>query len=275
MKFLKTKFALRLRRIFSFSIRQQCVGATFILTAALIATQLVTDSLRLDILIILAGLSYIVSAIVLRENLRGWEFLTLLSLPAFYTAAVFLFYFLLPTRWLTRLPIAFLYAIGMYAILLTENIFNVAAQRTIQLLRAAHTVGLLLTLLTVFFLIDTVISLKLPFYQNTLLSILIIFPLSLSALWSMELSPAISVRSWLGSLVITAVIAQLVLTISFWPVRSTLASLFVTGVFYTLVGMTQQYLIGRLFVKTTREFLGVFAVVLLLILFTTRWGSGF
>ena len=69
---------------------------------------------------------------------------------AFYGAVAF-FYFLLPVRWLTRIPVVVLYAVGIYALLLTENIYNVAADRTIALLRAAHSVGYLLTLDNVFF----------------------------------------------------------------------------------------------------------------------------
>ena len=61
-----------------------------------------------------------------------------LTLPTLFTAAVGLFYFLLPVRWLTRLPVVILYSIGIYALLLTENIYNVAAERTIALFRAAH-----------------------------------------------------------------------------------------------------------------------------------------
>ena len=68
-----------------------------------------------------------------------------------FTAAIALFYFLLPVRWLTRVPVAVLYAVGMYALLLTENIYNVAADRTIALLRAAQSIGYLLTLLTYFY----------------------------------------------------------------------------------------------------------------------------
>lgn len=256
------------------SKRQEFVCVTLLLTAGLLSTQLFTGSIRFDLLFGLSFAAYILSAITLREDLKRWEFVTLLTLPAYFTAAVFVFYFLLPTRWLTRLPIAALYAIGMYAILLTENIYNVAAQRTIALIRAAHSVGFLLSLVTVFFLIDTVLSLRLPFYGNTLLALIIIFPLALQALWSMELTPTISPMVWIATLVITTIITQLVFVFSFWPIGTTIEALFITTTFYSLVGMTQQYVIGRLFTKTTREFLVVLIVVFFLVLATTRWGIG-
>ncbi|RJR15214.1 hypothetical protein C4579_02805 [Candidatus Microgenomates bacterium] len=259
----------------TFSKRQQFVAVTIVLTILMMATQTFTGQIRFDIMGGLMLVTFILSAFVLREDLKGWEFVTLLILPTFYTAAVFLIYFLLPTRWLTRLPIAVLYAIGMYAILLTENIYNVAAERTIQLIRAAHSVGFLLSLVTIFFLTDTFLSLRLPFYFNLLLGFFIAFPLTFQALWSMELTEKISHMVWVSSLIISLIITEIFFIFSFWPVGSTIEALFVTTVFYSLVGMAQQYLIGRLFVKTSREFILVLVVVFFIIIFTTRWGGGF
>ncbi len=263
-----------LNNAFSFSKRQQFVIATLILASTLAATQLISGSIRVDLLLVLIAGTYLLSAIVLRDVLAGWEYVTLLTLPTFFTAAVFLFYYLLPARWLTRLPILALYAVGMYAILLCENIFNIAAERNIQLLRAAHSIGLILTLVTEYLLIDTALSLHLPFFMNALLTILITFPLVLQALWSMELTSAVSSAAWIGSLVITLVITELVIILSFWPIQLIQEAVLVTAVLYTLVGMTQQYLVERLFTKTIREFVLVLVVVFLLVVFTTKWGEG-
>lgn len=269
-----TTIRQRLKGAMSLSKRQQFVLATLVMTLLLMGTQIFSGGLRVDVLLGLVMTAYVFSAVVLRQDLSRWEYVTLLILPSFYTGAVFLFYFLLPERWLTRLPIALLYALGMYAILLTENIYNVAAERTIQLLRAAHSVGFLLTLITTFFLIQTMLSLRLEFYLNAIISMLIIFPLSLQTLWSMELTSTISSRVWIGSFVIALVISELVLILSFLPVRTTIEALYITTVFYTLVGMTQQLLIERLFKKTVQEYLIVFTIVSLLVLWTVRWGEG-
>ncbi|MEK7165872.1 MAG: hypothetical protein AAB874_03655, partial [Patescibacteria group bacterium] len=200
---------LRIRSRFQFSKRRQFVGTTLILTVVLMATQLVSSGIHPILLLGLVTLSYVMSFLVLRENLSGWAYVTTLTLPAYYSGAVYLFYLLLPTRWLTRLPIAMLYSVGIYAILLTENIYNVAAERNIQLLRAAHSVGFLLTLLTTFFLFDTVVSLHLPFYLNMLLTLVIVFPLELQALWSMELTPGISRTSLIAAACITLLMVEL------------------------------------------------------------------
>lgn len=270
----KLTFIQRVKGTLSLSKRQQFVLATLVMTVLLMGTQIFSGGLRVDVLFGLVITAYVLSAVVLRQDLSRWEYVTLLILPSFYTGAVFLFYFLLPERWLTRLPIALLYALGMYAILLTENIYNVAAERTIQLLRAAHSVGFLLTLITTFFLIQTVLSLRLDFYLNALVSFLIIFPLSLQTLWSMELTAMISSRVWIGSLVIALAVSELVLILSFLPIRTTIEALYITTVFYSLVGMTQQLLIERLFKKTVQEYIIVLTIVSLLVLWTIRWGEG-
>ena len=72
----------------------------------------------------------------------------------------------------------------MYALLLTENIYAVAANRTIQLVRAAHAVGFLLTVITAIFLIGTVFGLRLPFLANGIMVAVILWPLFLKGLWS-------------------------------------------------------------------------------------------
>src|SRR5688572_29699988 len=101
-----------------FTKRQRFVVVTGILTIGLLLTQLVSQEFRYPLVIVLSVAAYILSAFALREDIHGVEWLTLLTLPTFFTAAVALFYFLLPERWLTRLPVALLYGVGMYALLL-------------------------------------------------------------------------------------------------------------------------------------------------------------
>jgi len=50
-------------------------------------------------------------------------------LPLFYTLACALFYFLVPARFLTRIGMTSLYALGLYSLLLSENIFIVSSIR--------------------------------------------------------------------------------------------------------------------------------------------------
>jgi hypothetical protein len=215
--------------------------------------------------------AYVLSAWALRDDLRSIEWVSLLTLPTLFTTAVSLFYFLLPDRWLTRVPVVALYSVGMYALLLTENIYNVAVDRTIALLRAAHSVGFLLTLVTYFLLVQTVMAFRFPFFLNIICVGLITFFLVFQALWAVVLEYPVSKRVWRISGVITIVLAQLAGVFSFWPTQSTLIVLFLTTCFYGTVGMAQQYLVERLYKKTVIEFFSLTAIVFAIVVFATRW----
>jgi hypothetical protein len=258
-------------RRFSLSKRQQFVVATLILAFGLMLTQLVPGELRYPLTIGLSILAYITSVIVLREDLRGIEWITLLILPTFFTAAVALFYFLLPVRWLTRIPVVALYAIGIYALLLTENIYNVAADRTIALLRAAHSVGYLLTLITYFLLVQTVVAFRFPFYLNALIVACISFVLVFQSLWSVVLEDIVSRRLGSLTIAITIVLAQLSWVFSFLPTQSTLMVLFLTTSFYGMVGMAQQYLVEKMYKKTVIEFFTLCSIVFIIVMLATNW----
>jgi len=253
------------------SKRQQFVVITVLLTAGLMTTQLVSLDFRYPMIIALSVASYLLCAVGLREDLKGHEWATLLILPTLFTAAVAVFYFLLPTRWLTRLPIAVLYAVGMYALLLTENIYNVAVVRTIALLRAAHSVGFLLTLATYFLLVQTVLAYRLHAWTNALFIGAITYPLTLQILWAVNLEPKVGKRVTDLSVLLTVAAVELTWILSLIPVRTTLFALFLTTCFYGMAGLGQQYLSDRLYKRTVIEFFGVVAIVFVILFLTINW----
>lgn len=261
----------RWERKIALSKRQQFVSITIILTLGLIVTQMAPSDWRYPLVITFSLATFLLTAFGLREDLAGIEWLTLLALPTLFTAAVLLFYFLLPIRWLTRLPVAALYAVGMYALLLTENIFNVAAERSIALLRAAHTIGFLLTLVTYFLLISTIFSFRMSVGWTVIFIGSISFALILQALWSVELTARVSGVVGRTTAVLTLALMELVWIFEFWPVTSTLIALFLTTCVYCSVGMAQQYIGEKFYKKTAIEFGSVAVIVFILLLIATKW----
>lgn len=254
--------------------RQRFALLTTLTTVGLIATQLVPRvDLYLPTAFFLAFFAAVGSFIVFRPDVAGVRVFTSLILIAFYTWAVAFFYFLLPVRWLTRLPTAILFGIGFYAILLTENIYSVATGRSIQLLRAGRSIGLLMTLITVFLLFETVISLHLNMWSNAALFLIISSPLAFQSLWSMELDVALKRGTFFSALILGMCVSEVGVGLSFWPGNGTLQALFLTTFFYVVVGMSQQALIERLFSRTVREYIAVAAIVFILVLVTTSWGG--
>lgn len=253
--------------------RQKFIFTSLFLAFGLIFVQFADISLRY---LAIAGLSVLAAGLTLwslREALEEIRWFTTIILPTLFTAAVGFFYFLLPSTWLSRLPLAFLFALGMYALLLTENIFSVAAIRTIQLFRAASAVGFLLTLLIAFLLYDTIFSLRLSFWTNSLLVYSVSLPLLFHGFWSVNLEEKVSRKLLIYSLSFSLVLAEIALMISFFPLTVAMSSLFLTTGMYVLLGLTQAYLAERLFKQTIYEYLGVGIVVLLIMLLTARWGG--
>lgn len=277
MNFLKQSIAnfrrkyKKKQRALILTKRQQFVIITVILTAGMLLIQLIPEDWRISMVIALSILAYILSAIVFIEDLKGIEWLTILTLPTAFTAGVALFYFLLPVRWLTRLPAIIFYAIGFYALILTGNIYNIAANRTIALLRAAHSVGFLLTLVVYYFLIQTILSLGLFIIWQVLFIGVISFLLILQMLWAIELEAKINRRVWVISLLLTLIFVKFAWIFYFWPVKSTLIALFLATFFYSSVGMAQQYIQQKLYKKTILEFTLVSGIILILLFLVTRW----
>lgn len=212
----------------------------------------------------------------LRESL-GWN-ATLLTLvgPALFTEGIGMFYFLIPERvpqLISTTVILILYAIGIYALFLTSNIYTVAAARTIALLRAAHAVGFLLTLLTVFLLLDTLFSLKLGFLVNGVGAGLISFPLLLQGFWSIDLGHKLNHEVLNPAIVGAVVTAQSAVALSFWPISVPVAALALTTVSYVCLGLGQAKIQQRLFSRTIREYFLVGAVVFLTMFLTARWAG--
>lgn len=268
------RWFIRRQRHFSPTKRQQFVGVTIALTVGLLLTQLATGESRYPLVLVLSLTAAGLSAVVFWKEIRGMEWLTILTLPTLFTTAVALFYFLLPVRWLTRLPVALLYGVGMYALLLTENIYTVAADRTIALLRAAHSVGFLLTLFTYFLLVQTVLAFRLAAPVQMAVVGLISFMLALQSVWSMELSETLGRRVWHISIAITVFLTQLVWVFSFFPTKTTLLALLFTTAFYSTVGASQQYLVEKLYKKTVIEFFAVAAIVFIITIIATSWRGG-
>lgn len=263
------------RKVTAYEItkRQKFVLMSFFLIVILITTQTVGENLRYQTIGALTLATIFLAVFSLWGELSGIKYFLLLLLPAYFVAGASLFYFLLPVRWLTRLPFALLFGISVYLLMLTSNIYNVAAIRTIALLRAAHAVGLLFSLVATFFLTNVLFSLHLPFYFLVAGVIVIVTPLYLVGLWSYELEEYISRRVFVYTLIFTLVTAQVALILAFWPIVPINGALAVCTVMYALMGLAQFDFQGRLKGRVVFEHLIIALIVLIVVTISTRWGG--
>lgn len=266
----------------------------FVLVALLLAVlmwlseYLAVDS-RMQAVIGVVVFSYIICGWALFEDLKGIEWVTILMLPVLYTLGAGLFGFFLPTHIarlgdirleadmaqllanVIRIGFWIAFGVGAYTIMLTENILSVASVRTIQLLRAAHTAGFMMTLVVSLFLYNSIFSFKLAWWVNGLLAMGLTFPVVLQAIWYMELKEYVDSKVMMFAVVISLVMAQLAVVMSFWPVRAITVALFLTTALYVMVGTAQQYVIGRLFKRQMQDYIGVAALVTAATILVTSW----
>lgn len=234
--------------------REKFVIASALLSLGVLILQYISLDYRYLAVAIMTILSFFVSAWALSDDLQRHEWLTIVPSPSLYAAAIGLFYFLLPESALSRVFILVLFGLGMYALFLTSNIYSVAKGRTIQLLHAAHAIGLLFTLLTSLLFTNTIFSLKWPFFLNMLAIGLIHFPLILMSLWSIELEKRIGKRTLGLTLLLTFLMMEFGLALSFYPFSVWNNALFIMAFLYVSLGVLHNYLRGRLFNRTLTEY---------------------
>lgn len=251
--------------------RHKIIISSVILTIGLLSTQLVDFNLRFWFLGGLAVLAYILSLWSLWEGLNLTKATVLMVLPTFFTVAVASFYFLLPVRWLTRLPVAFLFGLTFYLLLLAQNVFNVASLRTIPLYRAASTASFLFTLLSAFFIYAVIFALHLMFFWNGLTVLLVSFPLIFQVLWTITMEDKISTALVIQSFILSLILGEVALGFSFWPNVAIIWSLSLSSAMYVLLGLTTQVLKGRVNRRVVWEYLAIGMAMFLVSFFTSSW----
>lgn len=210
---------------------------------------------------------------VLWEELSDVKYFLLLILPIFFFGSQIFFIRMTGGNGFVVFFSTLFYAFGTYSLLLTQNIYNVAAIRTIQLLRAANAVGFAFTLLCAFFIFSVIWGQRPPPWILAGLVFIFSFPLILQSLWSVELEEQISKKLLGFSLILSFVAAEIALGFSFWPILPTIGALAMIVCLYVLLGLSQYYLGRRLSGKTAWEYIGVAVVVMSIILVVTKWGA--
>lgn len=257
----------------NFNKRQKIVISAGLLTIGLLSTQLVNFDLRFRFLGGLAVMAYVLSLWSLKESINITKAFVLMILPTLFTLGVASFYFLLPVRWLTRLPVAVLFGLTFYLLLLAQNVFNVASLRTIPLYRAASTASFLFTLLAAFFLYHVIFAFNLLFLWNGVVVFLVSFPLILQILWSIQMEDRISGATVAQSFVLSLILGELALSLSFWPSSATIWALSLSSAMYVLLGLTTQSLRGRLTRRAGWEYTVIGFAMLVVTFFTTAWAG--
>lgn len=251
--------------------RHKIILVSVFLSLGLVSTQLVPLYLTYRFIAGLAILAFFLSIWALWEGLTPLKALILTILPVLFTLGVAVYYFyVLPVRWLTRIPVTLFFGLIFYILLLSQNVFNVASVRTIPLYRVASTTVFVLTIITAFMLYSVMFAFNLIFFWNGLIVFLITFLLVIHVFWSLEMEGINSVII-MYSIVISLVIGELAVVISFWPILKPINSVILATGLYITLGICTQTLKEKLMAIDNWIFIGFGSVVFLIAIFTTSW----
>lgn len=264
----KNKTVFTLLRFFT-NKRQKFIFSVILLSLGLFIAEYVLGKSGIVLVLTLSFLTSVFLYFSLRSDLKENFTPQVLILPFFYSLAVGLFYLLVPARFITRIGMTFLYALGLYSLFLSENIFTVSSIRTIQLLSGARTVSLVLTMLSYFFISNVVFSFHINVFLTLLLVFLYTFPILLHALWTYTLERDLfKYLFWVFCLSISLVEVAAFLWFSLGS--PTVIALFLTAICYVVLGLAHAWLEKRLFRSVILEYFWVTIIsFIFLILFTS------
>lgn len=215
--------------------------------------------------------SFALSYFALLEEIEKMDWFGLFFMPITLTVFFYLFYFLFPSRWLTRLPFIFVYAVSIYAVLLCSNIFNVGVEKSLQLYRAGFSINYFYLTFVAFLIFNILFSFKAIFLINVLGVGVAVFLLSIHLYWTIKLKKHLESQVISSAFFTAIVLSEMTALIGFVPLRSTIASLFLTTTFYSLGGVVYSHIDEKLFKETVREYIGVWIFVLLITLLSISW----
>lgn len=252
------------------SKRQRFISSVVVLSLGLFIAEYLLGKSGIYMVIGLSVLTIFLLYFSLRQDLKGYFTPQTFILPFMYSLGIGLFYLLVPARFITRVGMTGLYALGLYSLFLSQNIFTVSAVRTIQLLSSARTVSLVISLLSYFFISNVVFSFHINVFITLALIFFYSFLLVMHAIWvyTLEKNP-FSQIFWVVALSICLV--EIALFLWFGPSSPTVSALFLTAIFYVLTGLSQAWFEKRLFRSVILEYFWLTIISFLFLIFFTNW----
>ncbi len=270
VKVKKGSNRVKLRALFN--KRQKFIIAMLILSLAFFFSERVFMNAGILFSFIIAICTELFFLWSMYSDIQDTKSYQIFVLPFFYSLSFGLFYYLTPPRFLTNIIVTTLYAIGLYSLFLSENIFVVASIRTIALLTGARIVSFVLTLVSFFFLVNVSYSLHSNIFLTVGIIIVFTFFLLYHSLWTYTLDKSIlSSGTWVSLL--TLCISEMAILLWFWPSSPTVIALFLTGLFYIVAGLSHVWIDRRLFRNVLWEYVWVGLVIFIIFIFSTQWRS--
>lgn len=257
-------------KILALGKRHRFIIAVAILSFGLFISEYMVGKSAVSISFVLSFLTSLFLFLANKEDIEEHFSPSIFILPFFYSLSFGLFYFLVPSRFLTRILMTSLYALGLYSLFLSQNIFTLASIRTIALLSSARTVSFILTLISYFFLSNIIFSLDFSLIPTAILLFICSYFLVTHSIWTYTLEKSFFPQT-LWVLALSTCIVEASLVLWFWPTSPTVIALFLTGFFYTIVGLFHVWHEKRLFRGVLWEYIWVGVIVFFILILSTSW----
>jgi len=196
-------------------------------------------------------------------------------LPVSFYIGFALFVALIPQTFILTALFSIFFGLICYGIFLVENVFLVAIGfRTPPLYRAAYTVGLMIMLMSAFFLFNSLFSFKFIYWLNAIIVLLLSCLLFLYLFFSVtiELPDDGKDKSIVAYVLVPSILmAELAFVLSFLPVGIFKGSMYLVVFCYVLSGLLHAELRERLFKRTWINFVWIGIAFLLAMLVTISW----
>lgn len=258
--------------LFNLNKRGKFVLSVLLLTMGLFFSELLTGPLLILAGFVLSVLTVFLLYIALKDDIQPSILYPIIILPFFYTLSFVLFYSLIPERLLTRIVLTLVYSFGLYSLFLSQNIFAISAARTINLVRSARIVSYVLTIFVLFCMASIIFSLRLPVFITPFLIVLVSFLLSFQSLWAYTEDRENTKDVTVYSGFIALMMGELSLILAVWPVTAAIYAIFLTGLFYTYLGLSHIWLEKRLFKSVLWEYVWVGVLSIVFLVLFAKWG---
>lgn len=266
---MKRKLPAILGKTFLSKRQRFVIGVVFLSSSLFLVENFIGKS-GLPIVILIAVLSDVFLYWALNRDFKDNFSPQIFVLPFIYTLALGLFYLIVPQRIIIKIILTLIYALGIYSVFLSQNIFTVSSIRTIALLSSARTVSFVTTLISYFFITTVIFSLHLNIFITLILIAASSIHLVIHSIWTYTLDKSLrEIIPW--GVMLTVCLTQVSLLLWFWPSTPTIISLFLTGVFYIVVGLSHLWFEKRLFKGVILEYVWVAFVVFTVLVLFTSW----
>jgi len=202
--------------------------------------------------------------------------LMVIILPLIFSLGYSLFCALLSLNQFYMIFLSVIFGLMIYTMFLLENVFLVVIGfKTVPMYRAAYTTSLIFTLFSSFFVFNSILSFKWPFYINFFGVGLLSVILFLYQFWAIAIElpdDGVGKGKWIYATVAGFMMGELGLAFSFWPVGVFKGSIYLVCAIYILSGLFQADIKERLFKSVLINYGLIGIAVTVAIILTNTWG---